>query len=86
MTTDRFATNPALADRLAAENAGQAWSSPQEMQQDQPGDYEHGLIDDCADADGTPWQRVWHDRLGVWFRIPKREPPAAPSNLSGDRP
>lgn len=52
---------PGLADRMAHEGAGNAFSSPQEMEECRPSDYPHGLIELIEEENGYTWARVWND-------------------------
>jgi len=61
--------HPQLADRLSASDAGECWSSPQEMEQDVVGSHPHGLVDECS-AGGRSWYRIWHDQRAVWLLVP----------------
>lgn len=60
--------HPELADLLGEQDAPQAWTCPQEMEQAKTGDYPHGLVDLC-EQDGSTFYRVWHDQRAVWFAM-----------------
>ena len=56
--------NPNTADKAAKEWAGQAWSSPSEMNQAKGGDYPHGFLDETSEG-----FRIWHDANAVWYWV-----------------